>query len=275
MEVAPSASSRTGPASVPTRCNANALPTTLGISATIPADGQEQAQNPITGAAMHPMNAAAAVRALHRGQRRTVHQPPAHAQHNGNQGTQDQGEPNGIRQRRPGEDSQGGFIQAPEGLHNARHAAPNEADHRGANVHPLQDQKNAQSNDREPDHLEAILPQGEAQAPKPTVKFRRFAHVCSTEGRGAGTAPGNAPVDPARQRATVLTEEALRGNVRAMPPTACWPTTKPTRSAAPAQRPATGSTRPSLPAHPEEAAPHESARRPPLPRAQRTYSGRH
>ena len=130
----------------------------------------------VESAAVYPMDAAVALGAPQSGERRIPHHPPAHAHENRSQRAQDQHIADNIGKGGPRQKSSGHLIQMPGTVQSYRGHPPEPRDERAPDTQPLEDQKNPQGNDDQPDDLEPVGSQKPARLALAMVVVLMFAH---------------------------------------------------------------------------------------------------
>jgi hypothetical protein len=150
-----------------------ALPVTLGIGAAVTAHRHVRANDTVDFAAVNPIERAIALRAAQGGERRMMYQPPPHAQRDHQQRTENQDEADGIRKGCPLQRSGSYPTKTSEGVLKGPGNLPKPLAQRTPDVHLLEDQKDAEGDNRQPNDLEPIG----SQKPPQTVRLRLLGYA--------------------------------------------------------------------------------------------------
>jgi len=127
-------------------------------------------------ATVYPMDTAGALRAPASGERRIVHHPPTHAETNHNERTQDQHIADHVRKGDPHQKSSGHLVQMPGAVQSCRGPPAEPSEERAPDAQPLEDQKDPQGNDDQPDDLEFVGSQKPANLALTMATMLMFAH---------------------------------------------------------------------------------------------------
>ena len=133
-----------------------AMPKALVVCAAVTLHRYVEADQAVESVAVNPADIAVATRAAQEREGRVTEQPPAHAQRNRHQRTQDQGKTDDIGQGDSCHKSAELIVKAVKTTQNHSRYPPEPFKQRGADIQPLEDQEDTKGNDHQPNDLEPV-----------------------------------------------------------------------------------------------------------------------
>jgi hypothetical protein len=133
-----------------------AVPEALVVCAAVTLHRHVEADQAVDSVTVNPVDIAVAPGTTQKREGRVMDQPPAHAQHNRHQRTQDQGKPDDIGQ---GDSCPKGaelIVKTANTTQNRSRYPPEPFEQRVADIQPLEDQEDAKGDDHQPDDLELV-----------------------------------------------------------------------------------------------------------------------
>jgi hypothetical protein len=124
-----------------------AVPEALVVCAAVTLHRHVEADQAVESVTVNPVDMAAATRAAQEREGRVMEQPPAHAQRNRHQRTQDQGKTDDIGQGDSCHKSAELIVKTVNTTQNHSRYPPEPFKQRAADIQPLEDEKNANGND--------------------------------------------------------------------------------------------------------------------------------
>ena len=133
-----------------------AVPAALVVCAAVTLHRHVEADQAVDSVTVNPVDFAVALRATQEREGWIMDQPPAHAQRNRHQRTQDQRKTDGIGQGDPCQKSAELIVKTANTTQGHSRYPPEPCEQRAADIQPLEDQEDAKGDDHQPDDLEPV-----------------------------------------------------------------------------------------------------------------------
>ena len=133
-----------------------AVPEALVVCAAVTLHRHVEADQAVDSVTVNPVDIAVAPGATQKREGRVADLPPAHAQRNRHQRTQEQGKTDDIGQGDSCQKSAELIVKTVNTTQNHSRYPPEPFQQRAANIQPLEDQEDAKGDDHQPDDLELV-----------------------------------------------------------------------------------------------------------------------